>query len=120
MGLTIRARHYWSKVDPVKFYELDKYGNLQTPTNPFTKNVKQNYNFISADMVYTWQFAQGSFVNIVWKNISESFNRSFEKNYVSNLKYTVNGPQFNSLSLRVIYFLDYLTEKNRLKAKKPV
>lgn len=118
MGLTIRARHYWSKVDPVKFYELDKYGNLQTPTNPFTKNVKQNYNFISADMVYTWQFAQGSFVNIVWKNISESFNREFEKNYVSNLKYTVNGPQFNSLSLRVIYFLDYLTEKNRLKAKK--
>ncbi len=118
MGLTIRARHYWSKVNPEKFYELDKYGNLQTPTNPFTKNVNQNYNFMSVDMVYTWQFAPGSFVNIVWKNISESFNREFEKDYVSNLKYTVNGPQFNSLSFRVIYFLDYLTVKNKLKSKK--
>jgi Domain of unknown function (DUF5916) len=67
--------------------------------------------------VYTWQFAQGSFINIVWKNIAESFNRDFEKNYVKNLGKTVDGPQFNSLSLRVIYFIDYLTMKKRLKSK---
>ena len=115
MGLTLRARHYWSKVDPRQFYELDKFGNLQTPTVPFLKNVKQNYNYLSVDMVYNWQFAQGSFFSIVWKDIGESFNREFEKNYTKNLGNTINGNQFNSLSVRVIYFLDYLTVKRKLK-----
>jgi Domain of unknown function (DUF5916) len=115
MGLTLRARHYWSKVRPVQFYELDAYGKLQTPTSSFTQNVKQNYNYLSVDMVYNWQFAQGSFLSIVWKDIAESFNREFEKNYVKNLGNTINGDQFNSLSLRVIYFLDYLTVKRKMK-----
>lgn len=115
MGLTLRTRHYWSKVNPQQFYELDVYGKLQAPTNVFTQNVKQNYNYLSVDMVYNWQFAQGSFFSIVWKDIGESFNRQFEKNYVKNLGNTIEGNQFNSLSVRVIYFLDYLTLKNRRK-----
>ncbi len=115
MGLTLRTRHYWSKVDPKQFYELDKYGDLQTPTIAFTRNVKQNYNYLSVDMVYNWQFAQGSFFSIVWKDIGESFNRQFEKNYIKNLANTIEGNQFNSLSVRVIYFLDYLTIKNKRK-----
>ena len=117
MGITLRARHYWSKVNPLQFYELDTYGKVQTPTYPFTRNVKQNYNYMSVDMIYNWQFAQGSFFSIVWKDIAESFNRDFEKNYINNLDKTINGPQFNSLSLRVIYFLDYLTIKNSKKTK---
>lgn len=117
MGLTLRARHFWTKVRPVQFYELDKYGNLQTPTTPFTQNVNQNYNYLSMDLVYNWQFAQGSFFSIVWKDIAETFDRKFEKNYVKNLGNTVSGSQFNSLSVRVIYFLDYLTFRNKLKRK---
>ena len=120
MGLTLRVRHYWTKVDPRQFYELDKFGDLQTPVSPFTLNRKQNYNFFSTDMVYTWQFAQGSFINIVWKDISEMFSRSFEKNYVKNLTRTIEQPQFNSLSLRVIYFLDYLTARKKIQHNKKV
>ncbi len=115
MGLTLRARHYWSKVTPKQFLALDDNGKLQTPTIAFTQNVNQNYNYLSVDMVYNWQFAQGSFFSIVWKDIGESFNRQFEKNYVKNLGNTLEGSQFNSLSVRVIYFLDYLTIKNRRK-----
>ncbi len=124
MGLSLRTRHYWSKVDPKEFYELDRDGLLQTPTTPYTGNVKQNYNFVSFDVVYTWQFAQGSFINVVWKNIDENFNRDFEKNYFDNFGKTIGGngynnlTQFNSFSVKVIYFLDYLTEKNRLRGKK--
>jgi len=117
MGITLRARHYWSKVDPQQYYELDKFGNLGVPAVPFTKNVKQNYNFFSTDLVYTWQFAQGSFINIVWKDVSENFARNFERDYFSNFGKTINSPQSNSFSIRVIYFLDYLTAKNKLKHK---
>jgi Domain of unknown function (DUF5916) len=118
MGVTLRARHYWSKVAPKQFYELDIYGKLGTPSVPFTKNVNQNYNFLSTDLVYTWQFAQGSFINLVWKDIGESFTRDFEKGYFNNFDKTISGPQSNSFSVRVIYFLDYLTAKSSLKKKK--
>jgi hypothetical protein len=118
MGITLRVRHYWSKVAPKQFYELDKFGDLVTPSVAFTKNVNQNYNFFSADLVYTWQFAQGSFINVVWKDVAESFNRDFEKNYFNNFDKTINGQQSNSFSVRVIYFLDYLTAKHNFKKKK--
>lgn len=123
MGLTLRARHYWSKVAPEQFYELDINGNLQTPTTTVHRNVNQNFNFVSVDMVYTWQFAQGSFINVVWKNIERNAGNTFEQNYFANLGKTIKGngynnvTQFSSLSFKVIYFLDYLTEKNRVKQR---
>ena len=117
MGLTLRSRHYWSKVEPVQFYELNTSGNLETPSVMFTKNANQNYNYLTVDMVYNWQFAQGSFFSIVWKDIGETFNRQFEQNYVKNLENTIGGSHYSSLSLRVIYFLDYLTFKNKIKYK---
>ncbi len=118
MGITLRARHYFSKVNPQQFYELETDGYLKTPTTPFTKNVNQNYNYFTVDMVYTWQFAQGSFIYFVWKDISESFSRNFENNYFTNFRKTIDNPQSNSLSIRVIYFLDYLTARKQLAKKK--
>jgi hypothetical protein len=117
MGLTFRTRHYWSKVNPKQFYVLDLEGNFKDPNFAITENVKQNYNFFSVDMVYTWQFAQGSFLTLAWKDVGESFTRSFEKNYFKNFSNTVDNPQTNSLSLRVIYFIDYVTAKNKWKRK---
>lgn len=119
MGLTLRTRHYWSKVTPIQFYELNDEGDLITPSSAYSKNRNQNYNYFTVDMVYTWQFAQGSFINIVWKDIGENFSRTFEKDYFKNASKTISGDQFTSLSFRVIYFLDYLTLKKRMK-KKPV
>jgi hypothetical protein len=118
MGITLRTRHYWSKVAPQQFYQLNQYGNLVDPATPYTENRDYNFNFFSTDFVYTWQFAQGSFINIVWKDIAKSEGRDFEKNYFKNLDKTITGPQANSFSVRVIYFLDYLTAKNKLKKKK--
>jgi len=117
MGLTLRLRHYWSKVDPKQFYQLNVVGDLVTPTHPFTQNVNQNYNYFSTDMLFTWEFARGSFINLAWKDLAESFGNQFEKNYVKNLTNITTRPQTNSFSVKVIYFLDYLTAKNKLKRK---
>ncbi|MFN8250434.1 MAG: DUF5916 domain-containing protein [Ferruginibacter sp.] len=118
MGINLRIRHYWSKVAPQQFYQLNDFGKLVSPTVAYNENRNQNYNYLSTDMVYTWQFAQGSFINIVWKDIAESFNRDFEKNYFKNFDRTISGPQANSFSIRVIYFLDYLTARKQLAKKK--
>ncbi len=115
MGLSFRARHSFAKVNPQQFYQLDVNGNLNTPDRPFTKNVNQNFNFLAVDMLYNWQFNQGSFITLAWKNIGQNFSRTFEKNYFKNAQDVISGNQFTSLSLRVIYFLDYITFKNKIK-----
>ena len=118
MGLSISATHNWSKVDPQEFYELDKYGDLQKST--YNENLNQNFNYLSVDMIYSWQFAQGSFITLAWKDIGGNFEYmgNFENKYLKNLGNTIDGHQFNSLSLKIIYFLDYLTLKNKIRSKK--
>jgi hypothetical protein len=64
-------------------------------------------------MVYTWQFALGSFVNIVWKNAIGTQDVDIQHPYFKNLGNTLSAPQLNSLSLKVIYFLDYLQLKKK-------
>jgi hypothetical protein len=64
-------------------------------------------------MVYTWQFAHGSFINIVWKDAASVNNKSVKQEYFKNFRETWKEPQANSISLRVIYYLDYLSLKQK-------
>jgi hypothetical protein len=117
MGLSFRGRHSFTKVNPQQFYQLDDNGKLNTPDNAFTKNRNQNFNFLAVDMLYNWQFAQGSFITLAWKDIGQNFSRSFEKDYFKNAGNIIGGKQFTSFSLRVIYFLDYATFRSKMKNK---
>jgi hypothetical protein len=67
MGLTFRARHYTSVVSNKAFFNLNPDGTLK-PNNSITDNYDRNVNYFNIDMVYTWQFAPGSFLNFVWKD----------------------------------------------------
>jgi hypothetical protein len=116
-NLTFRARHYWSKVAYKKFYSLTNDGDLTA--KDWSANQNQNFNLFNIDMVYTWQFAPGSFVNIIWKNniskFESSLNNNESGNYFSNLDKTLRTPQTNNLTLKVIYFLDYQDIKHKFK-----
>ena len=110
MGLTFRLRHYWSKVDYTKFMKLETDGYV-TDILTASSNPDNNVNFFNIDMNYTWQFAPGSFINVNWKTASELFNQYVQDKYYNNLRNTVDAPQINNFSIKVIYFLDYLTIK---------
>ncbi|NCI47900.1 DUF5916 domain-containing protein [Sediminibacterium soli] len=112
MGLTFRARHYWSSVDNRRFFNLQKDGS-QTEVAGIGSNPNYNVNYFNIDMVYTWQFALGSFLNIVWKNSINTFDKDLSRGYFKNFGTTIEAPQLNSLSLRVIYFLDYLSLRKK-------
>jgi len=64
-------------------------------------------------MIYTWQFAQGSFINIAWKDASSLFNENVNDRYGKNLNNIISTPQQNNFSVKVIYYLDYLTLKKK-------
>ncbi|GAC1527670.1 MAG: hypothetical protein NVS3B15_04680 [Sediminibacterium sp.] len=112
MGLTFRARHYWSAVENQHYFNLATDGNV-LPITGINKDVNHNVNYFNIDMVYTWQFAQGSFMNIVWKNAIGTSDNDVSNGYFKNAGATFNAPQLNSLSVRVIYFLDYLNLRKK-------
>ena len=116
-SFNLRARHSFTKVAPVQIYQLNTDGSLRTPDRPHTPgDYNQNYNFFSVDMSYNWEFTQGSFLTVSWKNIGQNIGSVFEKNYTKNLGDVVSGKQFTSFSVKLIYFLDYAAW--RAKAKK--
>ena len=112
MGINLRIRHYYSSVDNKEFFTLQQDGSL-IPNSSYVENKDQNANFFNVDMVYTWQFAPGSFINVVWKNAVYDYTNVVEKSYFKNLGNTMEADQNNNISLKVIYFLDYLQLKKK-------
>jgi hypothetical protein len=117
MGINLRARHYWSDRRNKAFYGLNTDGSLNDYTGPALSNTDRNYNVFNIDLIYTWQFAPGSELSITYKNLSETNDSYLTKRYFRNLDYIVSGPQNNSLSIKMLYYIDYL-DLRRHKTKK--
>lgn len=112
MGLTFRLRHYWSKVHYNRFFNLKDDGYVEDVPS-VDKNPDNNVNYFNIDMNYTWEFAPGSFINIAWKNAAELYNQFVNDKYYHNLRNTLSTPQQNTFSVKVIYYLDYLSLRRK-------
>ena len=111
MGISLRVRHYWSKLEANKFMNLDKNGEL-TQIRGISVNPNNNVDFFNVDMTYNWQFAQGSYFTITWKNAISTQDERVYTDYYKNLNNTlIHSNQMNSISIKIIYFLDYLDIK---------
>ncbi len=114
MSLSFRLRHYWSKAHYQQYYTLQRDGLLNpSPAYPNDHNV--NFNAFNIDMVYFWQFAPGSELNIVWKNSLLKRETEINNDYYSNFKGSLNSPQNNMISVKVLYYLDYAYLKRAFK-----
>jgi hypothetical protein len=115
MGLTLFVRHYWSGVDPKQLYLLNTKGYLdETNTNkPDINTLKRNTNFFNVNMVYTWQVANGSFLNIAWQDESAEGSSNYEAGYFKNLDRIFQLNHANTFSVKLVYFIDYLHLKKR-------
>jgi len=117
-GITVRARHYWSDVEVQELMELQHDGSVKPVANPHPYFLHQNLNLFNVDAVYTLQFAPGSFLNIVWKQqVADEQQRTFIRPYTKNLDATFRAPQNNNLSVKVVWFIDYLDVKGWRKKK---
>ena len=83
------------------------------------QNVDRNYNVFNIDLVYIWQFSPGSELSITYKNAAETNERFYTERYGRNFDRVLSGPQNNSLSIKMLYFIDYLNliKKNKLPRK---
>ncbi|GHA75289.1 DUF5916 domain-containing protein [Pontibacter akesuensis] len=119
-GLTLNMRHYWSRAAYQDFFELTKQGLLQQLTQeqqPYTSNIADiNYNTFTMDLVYSWRFAPGSELRVVWKNFIEDRGSQIQNRYFENVSSTFAVPQNNNFSVKLLYFIDYISLKNVLAA----
>lgn len=118
MNFNMRLRHYWSYAEYTDFYNLADNGELiQTTYNTFqpdgTSLDDVNFNAFNVDLVYTWYFAPGSELNVVWKNAIYQFGTLLPENYLGDLEQVFDSPTNNNFSIKVLYYLDYLYLQKR-------
>ncbi len=109
MYVSLNIRHYRTAICYSDFYILQENGQLKNDDS-FIENHDINYNTFTIDMSYSWNFAPGSYLNIMWKNNitkNEIVNNKNFDNFFTNFDRTINFPQLNSLSVKLSYFLDY-------------
>ena len=110
-ALSLSMRHYWSSVDYQEYYLLQTDGTLADYPQ-FDSNNDLNFNILTVDLEYSWNFAPGSFLTMVWKNNvyqSEEVSDDLFVGYVDNFNRTITSPQVNSFSVKLTYYLDYQT-----------
>lgn len=116
-NLTLRARHYWSKVLYNKFYNIDVDGNFVDRASPVAPGGNdENFNLFNVDAFFTWDFRLGSRLIIGYKNWlgeNEFIDGAVNKKYFNNLGELFKVRHGNEITVRFIYFLDY----NQLRKK---
>ena len=122
MGVTFRLRHYWSKVEYDSFYRLDADGRFQpTAYTGFSADSislhNNSFNAFTIDMAYRWVFAPGSELSLVWKNSIFASSEIIQQNYFQNINSLVGIPAANSISLKLLYYIDYWTLKQKISKK---
>ncbi len=117
MGITLRLRHYWSKVNYNSFFEIDNNGELYS--SDYIGDHDVSFNAFTIDWIYRWRFAPGSDIVFVWKNsIFDSNTDDTQINYFENFKLFKEAPQTNTFTLKIVYFLDYYTLKSKWSKNK--
>jgi len=104
---SLRLRQYWSKGEYDRYYELLDNGRLSKEEITDYKANDFNFNSLNVDLVFTWLFAPGSSLNLVWKNALLHEQTGAVANYFDNFGLLRDSPQYNSLSLKILYYLDY-------------
>ncbi len=106
MSLALRGRHYWSQAKYKRYYILNNNG-LLLEDMLYTGNSNVNFNAFNIDLVYTWQFSPGSEMSFVWKNAIYTSGDAIVKHFSNDINETINSPQTNSFSVKILYYLDY-------------
>lgn len=117
MSFTLLARHYWSYSENKKYLLLQSNGSFTDYTSP-VPNQNQDFSTWNLDLTYSWWFAPGSQISVLYRNNSNAFNGIIKKDFDYNVKNLLNDHALNHVfSVSIKYYIDYNSLKN-FKASK--
>ena len=112
MNLNLTVRHYWSYAKNNDILELQQNGIL-TDNITYTDNRNSNFDTWNFDLSYTWWFAPGSQISMLYRNSASVFERDFKTEFGRNFNNLVNNEKLNHIfSISMRYFIDYNSLKH--------
>ncbi len=106
-SFSLAFRHYWARVDyDEQFFLLEENGELSA-TNDVIEWMDYNSNFFNLDMNYTWQFAPGSQMVVLYRSTIISNDEFVDLSFLRNIQDLVQKSAKNEISVKLIYYLDY-------------
>lgn len=110
ISFNLKLRYHIDQVENLKFKTLDNNGYLNDvfDQSVFEDESNINYSTWTSDVNFSWWFAPGSQIKLVWKNAVDNQTNLLRNNWSENIEDSFNLPLQNSVSLKVIYYLDYL------------
>jgi hypothetical protein len=120
-SMNVRFRHYWGYSRYHEFFGLNDDGSLgasnytgfNSEANDYSL-ANRDFNSLTVDLFYKWIFRPGSEVIFAWKYAIVNEDNQIAANLISDFRSTTELPFNNSVSLRMIYFLDYrMLSKNK-------
>ncbi len=102
----LRVYHNWSRVSYHRFYSLGTDRSLTPTTTLPTNSPQTNFNFLSVDFNYQFQFAPGSYLNLNAKTNLTANSQDVSLAYAENFKNVLDQPRFTSVSAKVIWFFN--------------
>ena len=106
MDMSVKLRYHMDQVENLEFKSLGDDGYLNESQYVGEHNI--NYTTWTSDIAFNWWFAPGSQMSLVWKNAIDNEDNILINHWVDNVEESFNLAQQNSLSLKIIYYLDYL------------
>lgn len=104
MGLSLRVRHYWSEVKYRDYFNLEENGTFTH--FDYSRNADISFNAFNVDLIYTWVFLPGSELIVTYKNAILSSSNILVGSYADDLTQMFDGPESNSISVKLIWYLD--------------
>ncbi|OBX23795.1 carbohydrate binding protein with CBM9 domain [Gelidibacter algens] len=111
-GLGLAFRNYWSTVAyENKLYTLQTNGRLTKDTgytaDALSYNPDINFSTWNLDLSYSWQFAPGSFLTVLYRNQLFNTDDASGISYSQNLQTLFEQSIQHTFSLKMQYFIDY-------------
>jgi hypothetical protein len=114
MNFNLSVRHYWSLAENNSIHTLNNDGTL-TENTTYTENKNSNFSTWNLDLSYSWWFAPGSQVSVLYRNNGSTFDRTINKDFSNNFSNLISDNLNHVLSVSVRYYIDYNQAKNWFK-----
>lgn len=111
-SLSLTLRNYWGIVKyEEQLFTLMDNGRVTGTTGYTTANIPNNpdinFSTWNFDLGYSWQFAPGSFLTVLYRNELFNFDSEARNSYTKSIDNLFKQPINNVFSLKLQYFLDY-------------
>lgn len=119
LSLTVWGRHYSFAGDYDHYFRLEDQGAL-TKLENYPGPAGFYFNTFNLETTFSWEFSPGSLLSLVWKNEAQAEDDTLSKPFWDALSTTLKASPKNTLSVRVVYYIDYLYLRRWLRPENPI